>query len=102
MEVRDYVEANAARFCSSLKDWLAIPSISADPAHHGDAARSAHWLVTHLRDTGFPVAEIWPTGEPGAPGMPAVYAEWPASSPSAPAVLVYGHHDVQPVEPLTE
>jgi acetylornithine deacetylase/succinyl-diaminopimelate desuccinylase-like protein len=102
MEVRDYVEANAARFFASLKDWLAIPSISADPAYHGDVARSADWLVTHLRDTGFPIAEIWQTGGPGEPGLPAVYAEWPASSPSAPAVLVYGHHDVQPVEPLAE
>jgi acetylornithine deacetylase/succinyl-diaminopimelate desuccinylase-like protein len=102
MEVRGYVEANAAQFFASLKDWVAIPSISGDPAHHGDVARSAEWLVTHLRETGFPVAEIWQTGEPGAPGMPAVYAEWPASSPSAPAVLVYGHHDVQPVEPVTE
>jgi acetylornithine deacetylase/succinyl-diaminopimelate desuccinylase-like protein len=102
MDVRGYVEANAAQFFASLKDWVAIPSISSDPAHHGDVARSAEWLVTHLRETGFPVAEIWQTGEPGAPGLPAVYAEWPASSPSAPAVLVYGHHDVQPVEPVTE
>jgi acetylornithine deacetylase/succinyl-diaminopimelate desuccinylase-like protein len=107
MDVRNYVEANAPDFFASLKDWLAIPSISADPAHHADVARSAEWLAGHLRETGFPVVEIWQTGEPGAPGLPAVFAEWPADqrdgvNPPAPAVLVYGHHDVQPVEPLAE
>jgi acetylornithine deacetylase/succinyl-diaminopimelate desuccinylase-like protein len=64
--------------------------------------RSADWLAGHLRGIGFPVVEIWPTGESGAPGLPSVYAQWPAADPAAPAVLVYGHHDVQPVEPLAE
>ena len=49
----------------------------------------------------FPVAEVWETGEDGS-GLPAVFAHWPAADPSAPVVLVYGHHDVQPVEPLDE
>jgi acetylornithine deacetylase/succinyl-diaminopimelate desuccinylase-like protein len=102
MDARGYVEANAPGFFATLKDWLAIPSISADPARHADVARSAEWLARHLAGTGFPVVEIWPTGAPGAAGLPAVYAEWPASDPAAPAVLVYGHHDVQPVEPLAE
>ena len=44
-----------------------------------------------LKETGFPVAEVWET-----PGAPAVFAEWPAEDPDAPTVLVYGHHDVQP------
>jgi acetylornithine deacetylase/succinyl-diaminopimelate desuccinylase-like protein len=109
MDVRSYVEANAAGFFAALKGWLAIPSISADPAHHAGVARSADWLAAYLRRTGFPLVEIWPAGEPGAPGLPAVYAEWPAdqrpagqqaAGRPAPAVLVYGHHDVQPVEPL--
>ena len=52
--------------------------------------------------TGFPFAEVWPTGEAGSAGLPAVFAEWPAADPAAPVVLVYGHHDVQPVEPLDE
>ena len=81
MDARDYVEANAAGFFASLKDWLAIPSISADPAHHADVARSADWLAEHLRQAGFPTVEIWPTGEQGAPGLPAVFAEWPATEP---------------------
>ncbi len=106
MDARGYVEANAAEFFAALKDWLAIPSISADPAHHADVARSADWLAGYLRQIGFPIVEVWPTGEAGAPGLPALYAEWPADQGSegepAPAVLVYGHHDVQPVQPLDE
>jgi acetylornithine deacetylase/succinyl-diaminopimelate desuccinylase-like protein len=102
MDARQYVEQHAAEFFGSLSQWLAIPSISADPAHRDDVGRSADWLKTFLNETGFPVAEVWPTGEPGSAGLPAVFAEWPASDPAAPVVLVYGHHDVQPVEPLEE
>jgi len=97
MDVRGYVEANASEFIDDLKQWLTIPSISADPARHGDVGHSAAWLAGHLRGAGFPVAQVLDTG-----GLPAVYAEWRAADPSAPVVLVYGHHDVQPVEPLEE
>jgi acetylornithine deacetylase/succinyl-diaminopimelate desuccinylase-like protein len=102
MNVREYIEEHAQEFLGTLSDWLRIPSISADPDRHGDVARSAQWLQAHLLTTGFPVAEIWPSGQPGAEGLPAVFAEWPAADPGAPVVLVYGHHDVQPVEPLDE
>ncbi len=102
MDVRQYVEEHAAEFFGSLSEWLAIPSISADPARRDDVARSAAWLQDHLKGTGFPIVEVWPTGEAASAGLPAVYAEWPASDPAAPVVLVYGHHDVQPVEPLAE
>ena len=102
MDVRDYIDEHAAQFFDSLTEWLTIPSISADPAHRDDVGRSAHWLKTYLQGTGFPSVEVWPTGESGSPGMPAVFAEWPATDPAAPVVLVYGHHDVQPVEPLDE
>jgi len=102
MDVRQYIEEHAAEFFRALSEWLAIPSISADPARRADVGRSAEWLQTFLTGTGFPTVEVWPTGESGQPGMPAVFAEWPASDPAAPVVLVYGHHDVQPVEPLDE
>ncbi|HVT67566.1 MAG TPA: dipeptidase [Trebonia sp.] len=91
MDVRDYIAANAAEFSQALRDWLSIPSVSADPARHGDVRRSAQWLAGYLKKTGFPVAEIWETD-----GLPAVYAHWPAAAPDATRVLVYGHHDVQP------
>jgi len=95
MDVREYVEAHAVDFSRALREWLAIPSVSADPAHHGDVRRSAQWLVDYLKAAGFPVAEIWETQ-----GLPAVYAHWPAASDDAPRVLIYGHHDVQPAQLL--
>jgi acetylornithine deacetylase/succinyl-diaminopimelate desuccinylase-like protein len=101
MDVRGYIDENATGFFGALTRWLGIPSISADPGHHDDVRRSAEWLAEHLRQAGFPVAEIWETGADGS-GLPAVFAHWPAADPSAPVVLVYGHHDVQPVEPLDE
>ncbi len=102
MDVRDYIESHAAEFFGALREWLAIPSISADPARLDDVRRSAEWLKEHLTGTGFDVAEIWPTDAAGSPGPAAVFAEWRASDPDAPVALVYGHHDVQPVEPLAE
>jgi acetylornithine deacetylase/succinyl-diaminopimelate desuccinylase-like protein len=102
MAVREYIEEHAPDFFASLSQWLAIPSISADPAHRDDVGRSAEWLKNYLQGTGFPTVEVWPAGESGSPGLPAVFAEWPATDPAAPVVLVYGHHDVQPVEPLDE
>ena len=80
---------------ADLDAWLRIPSISADPAHAGDVRASAEWLAEALRRTGFPTVEIWETE-----GAPAVFAEWPSADEGAPVALVYGHHDVQPVDPL--
>jgi acetylornithine deacetylase/succinyl-diaminopimelate desuccinylase-like protein len=97
VNVREYVEANASGFIADLKEWLTIPSVSGDPEHHVDVRRSAEWLARYLRQVGFPIVEVWET-----PGLPAVFAEWPAEDPTAPAVVVYGHHDVQPGEPAQE
>src|SRR5918995_4533650 len=92
---RDFVEAHRDLLHADLDAWLRIPSISADPAYAPDVRRSAEWLAGAFRRDGFPTVEVWET-----PGAPAVFAEWPAAEPDAPAVLVYGHHDVQPVDPL--
>ncbi|MCW2577538.1 MAG: Beta-Ala-His dipeptidase [Modestobacter sp.] len=92
---RDFVTAHLDDLHADLDAWLRIPSISADPAHAGDVAASAEWLAEALRRTGFPTVEIWPTA-----GAPAVFAEWPSADEGAPVALVYGHHDVQPVDPL--
>lgn len=89
--VRAYLTLHRETFLEDLAEWLRIPSVSADPERAGDVRRSAEWLAAKLTDTGFPTTEIWETG-----GLPAVFAEWPSGDPSAPTVLVYGHHDVQP------
>jgi acetylornithine deacetylase/succinyl-diaminopimelate desuccinylase-like protein len=89
--VRSYIDAHRTAFLDDLADWLRIPSVSAQPDHDADVRRSADWLAAKLKETGFPRTEILHTD-----GAPAVFAEWPSGDPSAPTVLVYGHHDVQP------
>ena len=90
-DVRAHIAARRDTFLDDLREWLRIPSVSADPGRADDVRRSAEWLAGKLTATGFPVAEIWETD-----GAPAVFAEWPSGDPDAPTVLVYGHHDVQP------
>ncbi|MFJ4710763.1 dipeptidase [Streptomyces sp. NPDC088785] len=89
--VRAYIEDHREAFLDDLAAWLRIPSVSAQPDHAPDVRRSADWLAAKLAGTGFPTTEVWPTA-----GAPAVFAEWPSGDPTAPTVLVYGHHDVQP------
>ncbi|MBM7811344.1 M20/M25/M40 family metallo-hydrolase [Saccharothrix algeriensis] len=93
---RAAVTALADDFLAGLREWLSIPSIGTDPAHHPDVARSARWLADALRRDGWSDVRVWDTG----PALPAVYACRPAADPDAPVVLVYGHHDVQPVDPV--
>ena len=93
--VRAFVAEHRQQLVDELSEWLRIPSISADPDYAGEVSRSADWLAQRLLRAGFPTVEIWPTA-----GLPAVYAEWPSDDPDAPTVLVYGHHDVQPVDPV--
>jgi acetylornithine deacetylase/succinyl-diaminopimelate desuccinylase-like protein len=92
---RDFVTAHRQDLLDDLDAWLRIPGISAQPEYHADVVRSAEWFAAAAQRTGFPVVELWPTA-----GLPAVYAEWPSDDPDAPTVLVYGHHDVQPVDPV--
>ncbi|WAX56174.1 M20/M25/M40 family metallo-hydrolase [Jatrophihabitans cynanchi] len=92
---RTYVTEHRQDLLDDLDQWLRIPGISAQPEHHPDVHRSAEWFAAAARSTGFTTVEIWPTA-----GLPTVYAEWPSDTPDAPTVLVYGHHDVQPVDPI--
>lgn len=91
--VRAFVAERRDQLISDLAAWVSIPSVSASADHHADVVRSAEWLAGACRTIGFPTVEIWHTG-----GLPAVFAEWPSETPDAPTVLVYGHHDVQPVD----
>ena len=94
-----YARDHADAFVEQLTDWLRIPSVSTDPAHAGDTRRAAEWLAADLRRIGMATVEILETGTSDAPGHPVVYAEHVAG-PDAPTVLVYGHYDVQPPDPL--
>jgi acetylornithine deacetylase/succinyl-diaminopimelate desuccinylase-like protein len=89
-----YFTANQGRIERELFDFLRIPSVSARPEYDGDTARAADWLAGSMRAAGLST-EILPTG-----GHPVVLGEWRGAGPSRPTVLVYGHYDVQPAEPL--
>ncbi len=79
-----------------LSAWVAIPSVSTDPKYAEDVHRSAEFLGRAAVDAGFQRAEVWETE-----GLPALFAER-LEDPALPTVLVYGHHDVQPVDPVSE
>src|SRR5580692_5007845 len=89
-----FIDANRARFVDELTAWVRVPSISSDPAHGADVRRSADHLAAEVRALGADRVDVWPTA-----GHPAVFAEW-MRAPGKPTLLVYGHHDVQPVDPL--
>ena len=79
-----------------LNEFLSIPSISALPAHAADCRRAAEWLIQHLQQLGCPVVKLVE-----GPGHPVFWAESPRL-PGKPTLLIYGHYDVQPPDPLDE
>ena len=91
----DQLDPERERIVATLFAWLRIPSISAEPDRGGDVRASAEFCAGLLGDAGLEHVEVLETG-----GLPAVYADWCHAGPGAPTVLVYGHHDVQPVDPL--
>jgi acetylornithine deacetylase/succinyl-diaminopimelate desuccinylase-like protein len=93
--VEQYLADNAGRFESELCELLRIPSISAIGEHRNDIERAADWVLRQFQSLGFRTEKIT------TPGNPLVFAASPAVA-GAPTVLVYGHYDVQPVDPLDE
>lgn len=94
-EALDYAHQNHDRFLAELKEVLTIPSISTDPEHKADMQRAAEWVAAQLRSIGMENVQIMPTA-----GHPVVYGEWLHAPKSAPTVMVYGHYDVQPPDPV--
>lgn len=82
------------RFLADLTAWIAIPSISADPAKKPDVARCGQTIIDRMLAIGMTRAMLVPTV-----GNPVAYGEW-LGAPGKPTVLIYGHYDVQPVDPL--
>lgn len=91
---KDYLSENKDRFMDELLDLLRIPSISADSKYKGDVAKCAEAVKESMLKAGCDTAEICPTA-----GHPIVYGE-KIIDPALPTVLVYGHYDVQPPDPL--
>jgi acetylornithine deacetylase/succinyl-diaminopimelate desuccinylase-like protein len=89
-----YITEHEDRFLEDLKGWLRIPSISALPEYMPDIHRAAEYALKQLQQIGFEHAEVIPTQ-----GSPLVYGEW-LKAPGKPTVLIYGHYDVQPVDPV--
>ncbi|HLF74915.1 MAG TPA: dipeptidase [Anaerolineales bacterium] len=91
----EYAAQNHERFLDELIDVLRIPSISTDAEYNNDVLRAAEWMADHLRGLGIENVEIMPTDG----GHPVVYGDY-IKAPGGPIVLVYGHYDVQPADPL--
>ena len=89
-----YLHEHRGRFLENLKAALRIPSVSSQSGHKADVRRCAEHIAAHLKTIGVTRAEVVTT-----PGHPVVYAEW-LGAPGKPTMLLYGHYDVQPPEPL--
>ena len=91
----EYVRSNGKRFLDELKEFVAIPSVSTLDEHKPDVRRAADWVAAQLRSIKMKKVMIMPTK-----GHPVVYGEWLGAGKSAPTVMIYGHYDVQPVDPI--
>ncbi len=94
LPIIDFIHSNRDRYVSELKPFLAIPSISALPAHADDVRRCAKWTADEMQRIGLENVRLVPT-----PGNPVVCGDW-LHAEGAPTILFYGHYDVQPVDPL--
>lgn len=95
-KISAFVDSHSERFMQEWRELLAIPSISALPEHAGDVQRAAEWFAAQLREQLGMQVEVIPTTQ-----HPLVYAER-LQAPGKPTLLLYGHFDVQPVDPLDE
>ncbi len=90
-----YAHEHRQGFIDELNEFASIPSVSTDPAHKPDMQRAAEWVASQLKKIGMSKVIIFPTQ-----GHPVVYGESLSAGSKAPTVLIYGHYDVQPAEPL--
>ena len=91
----EYFKSNDERYLNELAQFIAIPSISADPKRRKDITKTATFVEKQLKSAGLKNVKQYATK-----GNPVVYGEW-LGAPGAPTVLIYGHYDVQPVEPVS-
>jgi acetylornithine deacetylase/succinyl-diaminopimelate desuccinylase-like protein len=89
-----FVESNRSRYLSELKELIAIPSVSSQSTHNEDTRKCAEWIANHMRTIGMANVRLFETS-----GHPVVFGEW-LGAPGKPTILLYGHYDVQPVDPI--
>src|SRR5499425_861310 len=92
--ILDFINTHRDRYVDELKQYLAIPSISALPQHAADVRRAAEWTAESMTAAGLQSVRLIDT-----PGNPVVYGDW-LNAPGKPTILFYGHYDVQPVDPV--
>ena len=92
-----YAQAHRAETLAALQEFMRIPSISTLPKHAADMQRAAEWLADTLAGIGLQNVDLVATSR-----HPVVYADWLNAGSQAPRLLIYGHYDVQPVDPLDE
>ncbi len=93
-EVKNYIEKNHDSYIEELKDYLRIPSVSTLKSHKKDMKACANFVSKKMKDAGLKKVKLYPTK-----GNPLVYGEW-LGAPGKPTVLIYGHYDVQPADPI--
>src|ERR1700746_1956348 len=94
MEPLDYVQTHREEILAELVAFARIPSVSTDPAYAAHIGEAARWVAERMRRAGLNDVTINPTE-----GHPIVTGSW-LGAPGAPTILVYGHYDVQPPDPL--
>jgi acetylornithine deacetylase/succinyl-diaminopimelate desuccinylase-like protein len=90
-----FAQENQANYLAELIEFLRIPSVSTQPEHDADVAAAADWLAASLREAGLENIRLIETDR-----HPLIYGDWLHAGPDVPTVLIYGHYDVQPVDPL--
>ena len=94
-KILSYIDSNIGQFTEQLKDFLEIPSISTDPDKRDDVRKCAQFVVERMNEVGLENVKIFDT-----PLHPVVYGEWLHAGADKPTILIYGHYDVQPVDPV--
>ncbi|MBN8584337.1 MAG: dipeptidase [Ignavibacteria bacterium] len=94
-DLKDFIAGSKDRYLSELKQFLKFPSISTNPENKKDVLECAEYLKKHMESIGMQNAKVYPTK-----GHPVVYSDWLNAGADKPTVLIYGHYDVQPVDPV--
>ncbi len=93
----DYAERNKDRFLDELKEFLRIPSVGTIPNNETDTIAAANWLADSMTSAGLENVQLFTTS-----GMPLVYGDWLRAGADKPTIIIYGHYDVQPADPIDE